>query len=230
MGIATSQADGVSSPATWNFSKVDNIITINGVAGDLPAEYILLVDSLNEILAVKTNDGVTHAYVNTNNDTTTVGGSPFTGTASELKTLLLSDLFSGATDGNMLLSFRDVLDVNPDLNDHNTVIRLGEYNLEFSSGDPDGQLESAFINFKKEGFRSYTQNEDATQFMVFEVYRGAPFGVKIQIGEGEDYTEYLFTAAGLKIDNLSGASGSFTSQDGKTITVTKGIITSIVEP
>lgn len=40
-------------------------------------------------------------------------------------------------------------------------------------------------------------------------------------------TKFEVTGAGLKVESLTGATGTFISQDGKTITVTKGLITDI---
>ena len=52
-------------------------------------------------------------------------------------------------------------------------------------------------------------------------------GSFIKTDDGVDSTELTILPAELKIDGLSGATGSFTTIEGKTITVTKGITTDI---
>ena len=52
-------------------------------------------------------------------------------------------------------------------------------------------------------------------------------GSFIKTDDGTDSTELTILPAELKIDGISGATGSFTTIEGKTITVTKGITTDI---
>ena len=52
-------------------------------------------------------------------------------------------------------------------------------------------------------------------------------GVQIITNNGTNQTEFAITSTSTRIDGLAGATGSFTTIEGKTITVTKGITTAI---
>jgi hypothetical protein len=83
--------------ATFAFSKSTNQIQINSYVDEQPGEYDFAVDALNNILVITAKSGGYRAEIHTLKDTITISGSGFSGTAAQLKTQLLSDIF---TSGN----------------------------------------------------------------------------------------------------------------------------------
>jgi hypothetical protein len=81
--------------ATFDISKSGSAITINNVTDEIPGKYTLSVDSLNEILIIKAEDGTTKVEIHVSTDTVNINGDAFSGTAAELKTQLLTDIFNG---------------------------------------------------------------------------------------------------------------------------------------
>lgn len=86
--------------ATFTITRGTNSVTINDYVDEQPGQYKLFVDSLNDILVIKAEDGSYQGEVHTLVDTVTVNGEAFAGTAAELKTLLLSDVFTVAGSGS----------------------------------------------------------------------------------------------------------------------------------
>jgi hypothetical protein len=94
--------------ATFTISRSANSITINSYTDEQPGQYKLSVDSLNNILVIKAEDGGYQGEVHTLVDTVTVNGEAFTGTAAELKTQLLSDVFTVGDSGSTTPTSGDV--------------------------------------------------------------------------------------------------------------------------
>jgi hypothetical protein len=82
--------------ATFAFSKSTNQIQINSYVDEQPGEYDFAVDALNNILVITAKSGGYRAEIHTLRDTITISGSGFSGTAAQLKTQLLSDIFTAS--------------------------------------------------------------------------------------------------------------------------------------
>jgi hypothetical protein len=82
--------------ATFDISKSGSAITINNVTDEIPGKYTLSVDSLNEILIIKAEDGTTKVEIHVSTDTVNINGDAFSGTAAELKAQLLTDIFASS--------------------------------------------------------------------------------------------------------------------------------------
>jgi hypothetical protein len=82
--------------ATFAFSKSTNQIQINSYVDEQPGEYDFAVDALNNILVITAKSGGYRAEIHTLKDTITISGSGFSGTAAQLKTQLLSDIFTAS--------------------------------------------------------------------------------------------------------------------------------------
>jgi hypothetical protein len=80
--------------ATFAFSKSTNQIQINSYVDEQPGEYYLSVDNLNNILVIGAKEGGCRAEIHALRDTITINGVSFSGTAAQLKTQLLSDIFT----------------------------------------------------------------------------------------------------------------------------------------
>jgi hypothetical protein len=85
--------------ATFAFSKSTNQIQINSYVDEQPGEYDFSVDTLNNILVITAKSGGYRAEIHTLKDTITISGSGFSGTAAQLKTQLLSDIFTASGSG-----------------------------------------------------------------------------------------------------------------------------------
>src|SRR4051812_35247490 len=83
--------------ATFAFSKSTNQIQINSYVDEQPGEYDFAVDALNNILVITAKSGGYRAEIHTLRDTITISGSGFSGTAAQLKTQLLSDIFTAGS-------------------------------------------------------------------------------------------------------------------------------------
>jgi hypothetical protein len=90
--------------ATFAFSKSTNQIQINSYVDEQPGEYDFAVDALNNILVITAKSGGYRAEIHTLRDTITISGSGFSGTAAQLKTQLLSDIFTTASGGGATVS------------------------------------------------------------------------------------------------------------------------------
>jgi hypothetical protein len=95
--------------AEYTITRAVNSVTINSYVDEQPGQYKLEADALNNILIIKAEDGGYKGELHTLTDTITVNGEVFSGTAAELKTLLLSSVF---TDG--LLSPSTIILAAPD--------------------------------------------------------------------------------------------------------------------
>jgi hypothetical protein len=80
--------------AEYTITRATNSVTINSYVDEQPGQYKLEADALNNILIIKAEDGGYKGELHTLVDTITVNGDVFSGTAAELKTLLLSDVFT----------------------------------------------------------------------------------------------------------------------------------------
>jgi hypothetical protein len=87
---------------TFSFTRDAAGITINDYLDEIPGEYAFAVDSLNNILSIKARDGGYQGEIKTTTDTVTINGTPFSGTAAQLKAQLLTDIFtaSGGSGGS----------------------------------------------------------------------------------------------------------------------------------
>lgn len=79
--------------ATYAFSKTGAEIAINTYTDATPSGYVLAVDPFNNKVIISHPQGLIRAEVDTDDDTITVNEEEFTGTAGELKALLISDIF-----------------------------------------------------------------------------------------------------------------------------------------
>jgi hypothetical protein len=87
---------------TFSFTRDSAGVTINDYLDEIPGEYAFAVDSLNNILSIKARDGGYQGEIKAATDTITINGTPFSGTAAQLKAQLLTDIFtaSGGSGGS----------------------------------------------------------------------------------------------------------------------------------
>jgi hypothetical protein len=91
--------------ASYTFTKTGSEISIDGGSIDFtdpaPSGYKVLADTVNEKVVITSDQGNIRMEINLASDTVTVNEVEFEGTASELNTLLYSDIFAssaGATE------------------------------------------------------------------------------------------------------------------------------------
>lgn len=85
--------------ATQTFSKSGSTITVNSYSTDNPPHYKITADDSNHLVLINADDNSFNLQVNAALDTITINGTPFTGTATELRTALLADIFVVTASG-----------------------------------------------------------------------------------------------------------------------------------
>jgi len=89
---------------SFEFTKGDNVVTINDYVDEQPGLYTFSLDNLNQVLIVKAEDGGIKCEIHIAVDEVVVNGDTFSGTAAQLKTLLLADVFNDSSDAGGTVS------------------------------------------------------------------------------------------------------------------------------
>lgn len=131
------------------------------------------------------------------------------------------------TNGSLLDSDNTI-----NLNGTTLLIIQGQAGKKFIHLIPDENFEQSFFGAfsaetnQRSGLQVYANSDDG--FLSYLTSKNGINTTEIEVNSDEDIFE-ITAGNGIKINNETGATGSFVSQDGKTVTITNGIITAITE-
>jgi hypothetical protein len=206
MGIATTQAAGAEhTPVAWAITTDATTATINGIVYFKKGD-VHLDSEVPDKVVVDTSGATLNFYTS---DTYTINGTPYTpADAGALKTHLQATVFV-----DVYPALADILSNGNTLRE-NSQLDCNQKNFDIVNAlwlSLTAQYGGSWVDAEFQGDSENSQ-------LVINAYNG----------DNTVHTQLAISPTGISIDGQAGASGTFTSQDGKTVTVVKGLITGIV--